>query len=313
MRTEAGRRIFLNLFLSDIVLLPAFKRSLRIFPEIEMSVESKDWIIRVAALNDSDLEEELKLINKNSLNAFTRALSRIRRPELDSHTYRNGTFEAHPDADTINLLLSIGETAISAINSEIPVSPVPWAVSPHMDINTRIKVLTRRIIIYKSELPTNNRANGPMPKYLQIRQFIGQTYLLWKIAFLTKTTSVNTPSKHSNGTMQYVTYTLDIIGFSLIIPSLFIQNCLGLGFAMNALAGEDGWTVMKQEVYLLRILLLLHSGKEFYLRIGKMKMNLSQANRHLFHSFEDDADDEVEVAATGSEMVISTSLGNLNI
>ncbi|KAH6563680.1 hypothetical protein BASA50_002711 [Batrachochytrium salamandrivorans] len=41
MRTEAGRRIFLNLFLSDIVLLPAFNDSLRIFPEIEMSVESK--------------------------------------------------------------------------------------------------------------------------------------------------------------------------------------------------------------------------------------------------------------------------------
>ena len=41
MRTEAGRRIFLNLFLSDIVLLPAFNNSLRIFPEIEMSVESK--------------------------------------------------------------------------------------------------------------------------------------------------------------------------------------------------------------------------------------------------------------------------------
>jgi len=40
MRTEAGRRIFLNLFLSDIVLLPEFKNVLRIFPEIEMSVES---------------------------------------------------------------------------------------------------------------------------------------------------------------------------------------------------------------------------------------------------------------------------------
>jgi hypothetical protein len=41
MRNEAGRRIFLNLFLSDIVLLPEFKNALLIFPEIEMSVESK--------------------------------------------------------------------------------------------------------------------------------------------------------------------------------------------------------------------------------------------------------------------------------
>ncbi|EGF78438.1 hypothetical protein BATDEDRAFT_90642 [Batrachochytrium dendrobatidis JAM81] len=41
MRTGAGRRIFLNLFLSDIVLLPEFKNTLLIFPGIEMSVESK--------------------------------------------------------------------------------------------------------------------------------------------------------------------------------------------------------------------------------------------------------------------------------
>lgn len=106
------------------------------------------WIRRVAALNDADLEEELHLINKNLLNAFARAIGRIRRPQLDSHTYRNGTYEEHPHADTINLLLSIGESTISAINSETPFSPV---VSPHMDVNTRIKVLTRRITIYKSE------------------------------------------------------------------------------------------------------------------------------------------------------------------
>ena len=132
------------------------------------------WIRRVAALNDSDLEEELKLVNKNSLNAFARAIGRIRRPELDSHTYRNGTYGAYPHADTINLLLSIGESTLSAINSETPVSPVPYRVSPHMDVNARIKVLTRCITIYKSELPDKNRTNGPLPKYLQTRQFIGQ-------------------------------------------------------------------------------------------------------------------------------------------
>jgi hypothetical protein len=34
---------------------------------------------RVAALNDGDLEEDLRLINKNSLNAFARAIGRILR------------------------------------------------------------------------------------------------------------------------------------------------------------------------------------------------------------------------------------------
>ncbi|KAJ3198109.1 hypothetical protein HDU67_003603, partial [Dinochytrium kinnereticum] len=35
---EAGRRIFLNLFLSDIILRPEFEQTLRIFPELEVTV-----------------------------------------------------------------------------------------------------------------------------------------------------------------------------------------------------------------------------------------------------------------------------------
>ena len=151
-----------------------------------MSVQLKAWIRQAATLSDTALEEELKLINKNSINAFARAIGKIRRPEVDSHTFRSGSYEAHPRSDTINLLLSIGEAAVSAINSDTPVSPVPYAVSPHMDINARIKVLTRRIVIYKSELPANNRTNGPMPKYLQIRQFIGQDLFALESCFPTQ-------------------------------------------------------------------------------------------------------------------------------
>ena len=72
-----------------------------------MSEQITAWIRRVAALNDAELDEELSLINKNSLNAFARAISRTRRPELDSHIHRGGAYEAHPHADTINLLLSV--------------------------------------------------------------------------------------------------------------------------------------------------------------------------------------------------------------
>jgi hypothetical protein len=39
------------------------------------------------------LEEELKLINKSSINAFGRAIERSRRPEVDSHKCRR---ESHP-------------------------------------------------------------------------------------------------------------------------------------------------------------------------------------------------------------------------
>lgn len=37
-RNDAGRRIFLNLFLSDIILRPEFDETLRIFPELEVTV-----------------------------------------------------------------------------------------------------------------------------------------------------------------------------------------------------------------------------------------------------------------------------------
>jgi hypothetical protein len=40
MGTEAGRRILLNLFLLDIIMLPEFNHTLRIFPEIEMSAST---------------------------------------------------------------------------------------------------------------------------------------------------------------------------------------------------------------------------------------------------------------------------------
>jgi hypothetical protein len=72
-----------------------------------MSVQLKAWIRQVATLSDTALEEELKLINKNSINAFARAVGRIRRPETDSHTFRSGSYEAHPHADIINLFFQL--------------------------------------------------------------------------------------------------------------------------------------------------------------------------------------------------------------
>jgi hypothetical protein len=42
-----------------------------------MSEQITAWFRRVAALNDAELDKELSLINKNSLNAFARPISRI--------------------------------------------------------------------------------------------------------------------------------------------------------------------------------------------------------------------------------------------
>ena len=77
-----------------------------------MSEEITAWIRRVAILNDTDMEEKFKSINKNSVNAFARAIGRIRRPELDSHTFRSRACEGHQQADTINSSISVLENLL---------------------------------------------------------------------------------------------------------------------------------------------------------------------------------------------------------
>jgi len=72
-----------------------------------------------------------------------------------------------------NQFIAFGESTLSVINPETLVPCSIW----HMDVNARIKVLTRRVTIYRSELPDKNRASGPLPKYLQIRQFKDKTWL----------------------------------------------------------------------------------------------------------------------------------------
>ena len=137
-----------------------------------MSEEIITWIRKVSVLNDTDLNEEIALIDENrSRRLFVRAIGKVRQTERDTYTLRNGSYSAHPYADTINLLLNIGEQTLASINAEIPVSPIPYSVSPHMDVDARMKVLNTRITIYKSEITVINR---PSPAYLQMRQFIGQ-------------------------------------------------------------------------------------------------------------------------------------------
>ena len=136
------------------------------------------WIRNASALNDEQLKQEIDLVHQSSIKAFARALAKVRRPEVDTHTLRNGTLTEHDFADTINLLLSIGEQTVTAINSNVPVSPFPYNVSTHMDVDSRIKVLTRRITVHKSEIPSG-RDSSSQATHLQLRQFIGQDWQLW--------------------------------------------------------------------------------------------------------------------------------------
>lgn len=112
------------------------------------------WIRNISALNDEQLKQEIDLVHQSSIKAFARALAKVRRPEVETHTLCNGTLTEHNFADTINLLLSIGEQTVTAINSNVPVSPFPYNISTHMDVDSRIKVLTRRITVHKCEIPS---------------------------------------------------------------------------------------------------------------------------------------------------------------
>ena len=140
------------------------------------------WIRNISALNDEQLKQETDLVHQSSVKAFARAIAKVRRPEVDTHTLRNGALTEHDFADTINLLLSIGEQTVTAINSNVPVSPFPYNVSTHIDIDSRTKVLTRRITVHKSEIPSG-RDTSSQATHLQLRQFIGQDLAALELCF----------------------------------------------------------------------------------------------------------------------------------
>jgi hypothetical protein len=198
------------------------------------------WIKGVALLNDESLKEEINLIHQSSLKAFARALSKIQRP-TETLTLQDGILEQHPHAETINLLKSIGEHTIAAINANVPVSPVPYDVSPHMDLNTRIKVLTRRTTIHLSEIP---RGKGCSPTHLQIRQFIGQDLSGLELCFETQQAFNAYTLQHFKWNSSMCCIYIAYYRFLVDIPSLSIRDCLGQKFAMIVSNGEDGWMLM---------------------------------------------------------------------
>ena len=97
----------------------------------------------------------------------------------------------------INLLLSIGEQTVTAINSNVPVSPFPYNVITHMEIDSRIKVLTRRITVHKSEIPSG-RDISSQATHLQLRQLIGQDLAALELCFDNQKDFNNYTTKHFN-------------------------------------------------------------------------------------------------------------------
>lgn len=103
------------------------------------------WICNVSTRIFVQIKQEIDLFNQSSIKAFGRALAEFGRPEVDTHTFRNGTLTEHNFPETINLLHSNGDQTVTAINSNVPVGLIPYNVSTHMDVDFRIKVLPRGI------------------------------------------------------------------------------------------------------------------------------------------------------------------------
>ena len=121
-------------------------------------------------------------------------------------------------ADSINLLVSIGEQTVTAINSNVPVSPFPYNVSTHIAVDSRIKVLTRRITVHKSEIPSS-RDTSSQATPLQIRQFISQAAL--ELCFDNQKDFNDYTTKHFNWKYAMCLCTLFIIDLRMITQCFY--------------------------------------------------------------------------------------------
>jgi hypothetical protein len=263
------------------------------------------WIKRVALLSDESLKEEINLIHQSSLKAFARALAKVQRPTIV--TLQEGILEQHPHAETINLLKEIGEQTISAINANVPVSPVPYDVSPHMDVNTRIKVLTRRITIHLSEVP---KGKGCSSAHLQIRQFIGQDLAGLELCFETQQ-EFNAHTLHhfkwkSTMCYIYIAYYRFLVDYPMFVYSGLswtrIRNdCV----KWRRWLDSDAAQVLPTSDY---------TSSSFWKgTLPAYRENDVESEGASIGSLDSIESDEEEINSQNSQMVISTSFADLNL
>ncbi|KAJ1508573.1 hypothetical protein HMI55_006810 [Coelomomyces lativittatus] len=240
--------------------------------------------------------------------AFARAIGKVWRTEQDTHTIQNGSFNTHPYADTKNLLLNIGEQAIASINAEIPVSPIPYSISPHFDVEARIKVLKRRITIYKAEITGINRQSLA---YLQMRQFIGQDLAALESCFKTQ--------------KEFNSYTVENFKWNYAMCHLYIGYHQFLVDYPVFLHSGLSWTTIRNECTRWRRWLDSDEAKALptsdYTSSSFWKGNLpayretltepdGEGSENYFHS--SDSLDNLP-NSNESQMAVSISLDNLNL
>ncbi len=90
-------------------------------------------IHNVPALNDKQLKQEIDLVHQSSVKAFARALAKVRRPEVDTHTLRNGALTEHDFADCFFQLVnkpSLQSTPMSQSAHSYTTLALTWTLTP---------------------------------------------------------------------------------------------------------------------------------------------------------------------------------------
>ena len=134
-----------------------------------------------------------------------------------------------------------------------------------MGIDSRIKVLTRRITVHKSEIPSG-RDISSQATHLQLRQFIGQDLAALELCFENQKDFNDYTTKHFN--WKYATCHLYIVYYRFMNDyPMFVYS--GQQFGTNVQSCVVGWTVTRQKLCPQMIIHQAHSGKELCRHIVK--------------------------------------------
>jgi hypothetical protein len=177
-----------------------------------------------------------------------------------------------------------------------------------MDVNTRIKVLTRKITIHLSEIPKDK---GCSPAHLQIRQFIGQDLAGLELCFETLQ-EYNAHTLHHFKWKSTMCYIYIAYYHFLVDYPMFVYS----GLSWTRIRNDDvKWRRWLDSDAAQMLPTSDYSSSSFWKgtlpAYHETVEESEQASIGSLDSFE--SDEEAIVNTPDQQMVISTSLGDLNL
>ena len=177
-----------------------------------------------------------------------------------------------------------------------------------MDIDSRIKVLNRRITVHKSEIPSG-RDTSSQATHLQLRQFIGQDLAALELCFENQKDFNDYTTKHSIGNTPHL-YLPSIYEWlpDVCILWITLDNNSQRMYKMASLVGQ--WrskNTVHRWLFIKRILETNFAA----ISLTDWQWQLNRLT-NSFHSIEDDGERDGN-QSTRDDMILSNSIVNLNI